>query len=543
MRQTRTRILSLFLALMMCLSLLPMTALAADGDVIIDGGSVIGPTDTEYVTSSEVRADTSVAYIVTFDANGGKFSDGSTTKAFSTKKVGDENLVDGFPPDPIRDGYEFGGWYRETIGEYPSVFNYDYKKDTTVYAHWEKTNGDTSSLLITFDPNGGTCGVKTLPLVDGILKGPLPVPTKPGFTFEGWYRWYESSANPGRKIAAGEAFTAPETVIAVWSKTELKSVRIDFFANGGRISQLNGKQIPTLTPGEPPYDVDDNGWIDQNSGIGWTNTDANGILSRLPVAVRDGYTFDGWYKLADDSNFWDVVGSNYFTEVFTNPTGQKLTTSTVNAESATYVAKWVKAEKIFTVTFNLNGATGAAPEPQKVERGKTVDLPVLTASNANFLGWGYSTDGKTLTEWKAEYPVNSDLTLYAIWESKEDTYSFDNDDDAFANYKITDVYFDYLMGDSLTWKESIYKQFFEDDEGNEAKWGGSCFGMSAVYCMARGGTIDLSVFQSGAATLQALKTPRQSQNIQDLINFYMIAQTTGAASNAKNKYLRMTLTE
>ena len=122
-----------------------------------------------------------------------------------------------------------------------------------------------------------------------------------------------------------------------------------------------------------------------------------------------------------------------------------------------------------------------------------------------------------------------------MWEAvpvAEDTYSFNNDTPYFDSWKITQKYFDFLA-DGTPWKAEMVNTFYK------GKWGGSCFGMSAVYCMARGGAIDLSVFQSGTTTLRGLKAPKQSQNIQDLINFYMMAQSTVAGTLGKSKYLDM----
>ncbi len=279
--------------------------------------------------------------------------------------------------------------------------------------------------------------------------------------------------------------------------------------------------------------------IDQNSGILWTSTNEYGNLSSIPVAVRDGYTFDGWYKLADDSTFWDVVGSNYFSELFTNLSGQKLTISTVNQDSATYVAKWVKTADTFTVTFDLNGATGTPPAPQKVEKGKTVTLPVLRASNAEFLGWGYSTDGRTLTEWKAEYPATSDLTLYAMWETESDdllsglTYRFRNYHAAFgysASYQIPKERYELVFG--KVQGNTVYNNILNKT------WGGNCYGMAATSGMLfHGGGTTTSSFRTGAEVpYQVYTSDRNSTLNMNLTEYIEAVFVTQYADSIQKDY-------
>lgn len=492
MKQTRTRILSLLLALVMCLGLLPVTALAADiGEPSLfldpnqEGRSFTagyaGPVFTCGV-ENQPGTHSQISYTVKFflQADGkktliseetckegsrisGSYADkseiygyrilsitgqdsGTTssngTASFSFIPTSDVEVVfesyrldktftityvlngagqdigvsvkngaQATPPSPPSlPGYKFLGWY---IGEvkgqyltnYSSVSNaFVVGRDLTIYAMWEKDAA--SNYTITFDPNGGTCDVKTLPLVDWMLKGPLPTPTRPGFTFEGWYRWYKSPSDPGHKIEAGETFSAPETVTAVWSK----------------------------------------------------------------------------------------------------------------------------ATDTFTVTFDLNGVPGKVPEPQKVAKGKTVTLPVLKSPNAEFLGWGYSTDGKTLIEWKTEYTVTSDLTLYAMWETKSNdvlkglTYSFGNNRSAYGyaqSYKIPLERYLLVFGNNKL-AETLFSR--------TSTWGGNCFGMSTTSSMFYvDNDINTTAFNTSAKVPYDLATGNQNSawdnmTVKEFIEAMQISQ-------------------
>lgn len=78
-------------------------------------------------------------------------------------------------------GYEFSGWWTNPNGGTAVSESLQIKADTTVFARWrEKVR------QVTFDANGGTGGgVRTLSGED--LLGELPVPSRDGFGFAGWY--------------------------------------------------------------------------------------------------------------------------------------------------------------------------------------------------------------------------------------------------------------------------------------------------------------------------------------------------------------------
>lgn len=76
-----------------------------------------------------------------------------------------------------------------------------------------------SAITITFDANGGTCGVKTMILTKNSGSATisnLPTPTRSGsYTFDGWY----TSASGGSKVTMATAFSANTTLYAHWNYT------------------------------------------------------------------------------------------------------------------------------------------------------------------------------------------------------------------------------------------------------------------------------------------------------------------------------------
>ena len=138
------------------------------------------------------------------------------------------------------------------------------------------------------------------------------------------------------------------------------------------------------------------------------NNVVSGSKISAPTApTAAGYTFDGWYKEATCTNAWD------FNE------------DTVTADTTLY-AKWSQnptpppAPTEYTVSFDLNGATGEAPTAQTIASGSKVDKPADPSfDNHTFAGW-YKTKDATTGELSEPWNFDNDvvtenITLYARW--------------------------------------------------------------------------------------------------------------------------------
>lgn len=596
MRQARTRILSLLLALAMCLSLLPGTALAeetytitfdAAGGQFDDGSETQAvPTHPEGVivyfpdeptregyafvswggmsnddlkyhrfTSDEtVRAvwessPADISYTITFDANGGRFDDGSATMTVQTKWLGAGNNITATPPDPVREGYTFDGWDIE------AVWNHDFDSDATVKAKWTKA----PESVITFDPNGGTCTVQSLPLENGRISATaLPVPTRAGYAFAGWFRSFSE-----QPITLDEVFTGPDTVKARWERTSKISPALSA-TSPDRINVGETKIEVALTCTTPGVMLD------------WRPLErilfGDGEPSDVEVAARSCISgdfgsvglkltdvrYEGDYDFSshDDNAYpYDLypegvcptpilvltfegeakagtltiqLSGGSFVQPVAKGENTVLTESSAQMFNSAQVSIPIGSDKLngpFTVKFDLNGATGPVPEPQTVAKGKTVELPVLKASNAKFLGWGYLTDDKTLVEWKAEDPVTGDLTLYAMWDLgtneilKGLTYRFGNGRTDFGYSKSYGIPVErYEMVFGKTQGAALY------DELEDHTWGGSCYGMAATSGMFfHGGGTTTSSFRSGAEVPYDLLVSDRNSSLKMTLTEYIEA--------------------
>lgn len=85
----------------------------------------------------------------------------------------------------------------------------------------------SSSIVITFNANGGSCSTANKNVTSGSTYGTLPTPTRSGYKFNGWY----TAASGGTKITASSTVSATsnQTLYAQWScthsSTEIKNVK------------------------------------------------------------------------------------------------------------------------------------------------------------------------------------------------------------------------------------------------------------------------------------------------------------------------------
>lgn len=165
------------------------------------GTSVTSATIVTATGQHTLYAQWTTTMTVTFDANGGTVSTASKSVTSGTQY--------GMLPTPTRSGYNFAGWYTAsaggdivTSGTVVSIFF-----DHTLYAHWI---GD--AITIMFNANGGSVSIASKTVQRGSYYGWLPVPTRSGYVFVGWY----TASTGGEKISGIPK--ADITIYAHWEE-------------------------------------------------------------------------------------------------------------------------------------------------------------------------------------------------------------------------------------------------------------------------------------------------------------------------------------
>ena len=114
-------------------------------------------------------------YKINFDTNGGKEKFASRTIKFneSYKEL----------PIPTKRGYDFTGWFQNNeLVDNNTIVNKDSNDDITLIAKWIPKEYN-----IALNPNGGYVGKKDIKIKYNEKYGNLPIPTKNGYKFIGWY--------------------------------------------------------------------------------------------------------------------------------------------------------------------------------------------------------------------------------------------------------------------------------------------------------------------------------------------------------------------
>ncbi|WP_313468627.1 InlB B-repeat-containing protein [Streptococcus parasuis] len=119
-----------------------------------------------------------------------------------------------------------------------------------------------------------------------------------------------------------------------------------------------------------------------------------------PTGVDDDYTWGGWYS---DSGL-----------------NQAYSFDKMPSNNLVLYAKWVAPN--MTVSFDLNGGEGTAPETQTVEKKKTATVVAdPTRAHYDFDGWFTAKEGGERYVWSK--PVTENITLYARWKPQPLKYT------------------------------------------------------------------------------------------------------------------------
>ena len=250
------------------------------------------------------------------------------------------------------------GWW--VVESFNGVTNYYLDQNTeifgpiTVVAEWQRIQNN--DVIVTFNSNGAY--VDALPMNLTVPAGStlesLPSPPQwNGYAFVGWNRRINGT---GAEVNTGIPINESMTVYAQWRRVESFNRIVSFNSTGGSFV-------------EPKI-------VEENTAAGF-----------LPVPVRRGYTFNGWY------GSWDSVNAS--------AVGTQWSSTTWVYDNETLFADWVPRN--YNVIFDLNGGSGTLPLPQSGLFDENVDLPggggliaPLLLTDYVFDGWSTSISSGTI---------------------------------------------------------------------------------------------------------------------------------------------------
>ncbi len=336
-------------------------------------------------------------YTVKFNGNGstsGRMSDQSFTYDTAQKLT-----TNAFK----KTEYNFSGWATSSSG------GVSYSDGQSV-SNLTSTNGGVINLYavwkpniytITLDRQGATNGSSSVTATYGSVMPSISVPTKTGYTFQGYYtstngggtKYYNSNGTSARNydIANSTIFYAYWTPISY-------SINFDIGNNGS---------WPSSSP--------------------TNNTQYDTALNVPNPKSPTGYTFSGW--TASGSNFNSTTArigtsTNNCNTTWNGTTKTKNTyfknLSSTNSGKVTMTANYTANS--YTVRFNPNGGTVSQTTKSVTYDSTYGTLPTPTRTGYKFTGW--TLNGTTISS-TTKVQTASNHTLIAQWEANEYTVTFD----------------------------------------------------------------------------------------------------------------------
>ena len=377
------------LSLTLALGSVPAVALADDADENSEGAT------SEQSTQAELS----------FSANGGQFTDGSTGVTIKANEDGSINA-----PTPTRAGFTFKGWYSQSdMDGIPENYQQYYKLDPSSakagswFAAWEK-NAEVQAQsveVVSFFQGVNRDGSSVTTTIDVTADSSVADCVK---SFEGY---------TPTKVVSGVA-TSEQEVNMTSSLEGISTLYVYYKADEQKTEQ---NQINVL------YAANGGQFVDGNETMQGV-ADSDGKLRQPPTPTRDGYTFAGWYWRADYSGYTDEQKAADKVDFDQAVTGQ----------TVTMFAQWTKDEvqNETDVLYVANG--GKFFDGQEVQQGLTDSDGMMrqpmtpTRDGYTFAGWYWVSDLSVLTEEQKEQnkvdfgqPVTKPhVTMYAQWVKNQD---------------------------------------------------------------------------------------------------------------------------
>jgi len=387
-----------------------------------------------------------------FNANGGSVNP-------TSRNINAGNSI-GNLPTPSRAGFTFLGWFNTSAASGGTqIFASTIIRATgTIWARW-RANA-TAQITIFFNANGGSVNPTSRNINTGTPVGALPMPSRAGFAFVGWFN--TAAASGGTQIFANTVIHGNGTMWARWQQQVVANpvVNITSPANNSVLNRnnigvhwtfvsgatyaislrnLNTNQLlisnqlvtgTSFTIGQHLLTAGHRFRVSVSAivagRVGWSERDFNiqaqavfrnitfngnggtpttTTLQRqqgtqiggLPNVTRAGFTFAGWWTAQTGG-----------AQVFSN--------TMVPANNVTYWARW--NTQLITVSFNANGGT-VSPTARSINVGSQIgNLPTPTRAGFAFVGWFNTSAASDGTQILANRTFNATATIWARWQQQ-----------------------------------------------------------------------------------------------------------------------------
>jgi uncharacterized repeat protein (TIGR02543 family) len=326
------------------------------------------------------------------------------------------------PEDPIRSNHVFLGWYEDPDSSVPYAFSVMPAHDLTLYAKW--------GIPVSFDTNGGTPVEQQVVIPGSLLR--IPVTTKTGHTFQGWY----TSLDEGETYDEKWLFTTLDVQqeMTLYAKWQGNTYRVDFDGQGHEGDAFDSRTVTYDQPyGDLPVPTKTGhtffGWSDEPEGTTCLAGDSSvGIAQDHTLyAVWEINTYDIEFRTYNGTPV-DTISQVYDTVVTPpeNPTKIGFEFLYWHEEHSWYAAYafdrmpafdvvlhalWTPID--YTLTYDMGDYR--APIILHLNYGGGIEHGELERDGYVFIDW--FTDDTFEEPFDLDYMPARDLTIYALWHN------------------------------------------------------------------------------------------------------------------------------
>ena len=208
-------------------------------------------------------------------------------------------------PTPVKEGYDFVGWYNNANGTGSALKTLPAYYDGTVYAIW-KIQDD-----VKWELHGGYIVGVTLPGRISDAPYTIPTPSRNMHVFLGWYDNEAGTGTPLTVLPVGYK----GTVHATW-----REAKVTWVLNGGKVMK-DGAEVTLPTSIKSAYTIP----TPEKEGhtfLGWYDTnDTTGTQYTRLTAGHDGTLYAIWEEIKEADVIWVLNGGKVLKEVTTTVPG------------------------------------------------------------------------------------------------------------------------------------------------------------------------------------------------------------------------------
>ena len=212
---------------------------------------------------------------------------------------------------------------------------------------------------VDFNANGGMVSAPTRWLADGSVVGPLPTPSRTGYTFAGWF----TATSGGSQISASTTVSANVTYYAHWTANKYT---ITFNANGGDGGTSTSLSYDTTLgtlPEATRYDFDFGGW--------WTAANGGLEISSSTKVTGDVTYYAHWIDPIPELT--GAVTDDMVSEALAGSADNKITSKITTPSLYTEYRQWINSKEL---------SHKAAKASQNAWLSYVLDAPGLMAKAA-----------------------------------------------------------------------------------------------------------------------------------------------------------------